>query len=95
MGDFFLLDLERRIEPIVLHFVNAPEALGARRLAGRGALRRELPRLVPRLALAGLGRGARGAGVAADPAAADPRQARLRRAPRFIYRRRRHLLIFS
>ncbi len=25
MGDFFLLDLERRFEPIVLHFVNAPK----------------------------------------------------------------------
>ena len=25
MGDFFLLDLERPIEPIVLHFVNAPK----------------------------------------------------------------------
>jgi lipopolysaccharide biosynthesis glycosyltransferase len=25
MGDFFLLDLERAIEPIVLHFVNAPK----------------------------------------------------------------------
>ncbi len=25
MGDFFLLDLERRIDPIVLHFVNAPK----------------------------------------------------------------------
>ena len=25
MGDFFLLDLERTIEPIVLHFVNAPK----------------------------------------------------------------------
>ena len=25
MGDFFLTDLERRIEPIVLHFVNAPK----------------------------------------------------------------------
>ena len=25
MGDFFLLDLERGIEPIVLHFVNAPK----------------------------------------------------------------------
>jgi lipopolysaccharide biosynthesis glycosyltransferase len=25
MGDFFLLDLERRLEPIVLHFVNAPK----------------------------------------------------------------------
>jgi lipopolysaccharide biosynthesis glycosyltransferase len=25
MGDFFLIDLERRIEPIVLHFVNAPK----------------------------------------------------------------------
>jgi len=25
MGDFFLLDLERRVEPIVLHFVNAPK----------------------------------------------------------------------
>ena len=25
MGDFFLLDLERLIEPIVLHFVNAPK----------------------------------------------------------------------
>ena len=25
MGDFFLLDLERRIEPIALHFVNAPK----------------------------------------------------------------------
>ncbi len=31
MGDFFLVDLETRIEPIVLHFVNAPKpwALGA------------------------------------------------------------------
>ena len=25
MGDFFLIDLERQIEPIVLHFVNAPK----------------------------------------------------------------------
>ncbi len=25
MGDFFLLDVERRLEPIVLHFVNAPK----------------------------------------------------------------------
>ena len=25
MGDFFLLDLERRLEPMVLHFVNAPK----------------------------------------------------------------------
>jgi lipopolysaccharide biosynthesis glycosyltransferase len=25
MGDFFLLDLEQRLEPIVLHFVNAPK----------------------------------------------------------------------
>ena len=25
MGDFFLLDLERQLEPIVLHFVNAPK----------------------------------------------------------------------
>jgi lipopolysaccharide biosynthesis glycosyltransferase len=25
MGDFFLIDLERRVEPIVLHFVNAPK----------------------------------------------------------------------
>jgi lipopolysaccharide biosynthesis glycosyltransferase len=25
MGDFFLIDLERRMEPIVLHFVNAPK----------------------------------------------------------------------
>jgi lipopolysaccharide biosynthesis glycosyltransferase len=25
MGDFFLLDLERRLEPAVLHFVNAPK----------------------------------------------------------------------
>ena len=25
MGDFFLLDLERRLAPIVLHFVNAPK----------------------------------------------------------------------
>ena len=25
MGDFFLLDLDRRLEPIVLHFVNAPK----------------------------------------------------------------------
>src|SRR5208282_6063623 len=25
MGDFFMLDLERKLEPIVLHFVNAPK----------------------------------------------------------------------
>jgi lipopolysaccharide biosynthesis glycosyltransferase len=25
MGDFFLIDLERQLEPIVLHFVNAPK----------------------------------------------------------------------
>ncbi len=25
MGDFFLLDLERRVDPLVLHFVNAPK----------------------------------------------------------------------
>jgi lipopolysaccharide biosynthesis glycosyltransferase len=25
MGDFFLLDLERWLEPMVLHFVNAPK----------------------------------------------------------------------
>ena len=39
MGDFFLLDLERRLEPIVLHFVNAPKPweLGSWRGEGRFA----------------------------------------------------------
>jgi lipopolysaccharide biosynthesis glycosyltransferase len=39
MGDFFLLDLERRLEPIVLHFVNAPKPweLGAWRGEARFA----------------------------------------------------------
>ena len=46
MGDFFLLDLERRIEPIVLHFVNAPKPWESRRVARRSPIRRELPRLV-------------------------------------------------
>ena len=63
MGDFFLLDLERRIDPIVLHFVNAAEAVDSSTPGGRGALRGSLPRLVPRLALAGLGRCARAAGT--------------------------------
>jgi lipopolysaccharide biosynthesis glycosyltransferase len=39
MGDFFLLDLERQLEPIVLHFVNAPKPweLGSWRGEGRFA----------------------------------------------------------
>jgi lipopolysaccharide biosynthesis glycosyltransferase len=39
MGDFFLLDLERRLDPIVLHFVNAPKPweLGAWRGEARFA----------------------------------------------------------
>lgn len=39
MGDFFLLDLEKGIQPIVLHFVNAPKpwALGAWRGEARFA----------------------------------------------------------
>ena len=69
MGDFFLLDLERRIEPIVLHFVNSPKPWELA-VAGRSAFRRRLPRLVRRIALARLGEDARSAGVAPDPAAA-------------------------
>ena len=41
MGDFFLLDLERRIEPIVLHFVNAPKPW---ELTGFGAAKRGSPK---------------------------------------------------
>jgi lipopolysaccharide biosynthesis glycosyltransferase len=39
MGDFFLLDLERRIEPIVLHLVNAPKHWELRLMAGRSEVR--------------------------------------------------------
>ena len=75
MGDFFLLDLERRLEPLVLHFVNAPKPWEIRQLAGRRAFRRGLSRLVRRLALAGMGEGAGDAAVAADPPAAHAPQA--------------------
>ena len=53
MGDFFLLDLERSLEPIVLHFVNAPKPWELELLAGRGEVRRKLSRLVRRVAVAG------------------------------------------
>ncbi len=86
MGDFFLLDLERRIEPIVLHFVNAPKPWKLDAWKGEARFAENYRDWFARLALAGLGEGARGAGVAAVPAAAHPCQARLRQAPRFIYR---------
>ena len=80
MGDFFLLDLERRLEPIVLHFVNAPKPWELELLAGRSEVRRKLSRLVRRVALAGSGEGARHAAMAADPAAAHACETGVRRA---------------
>jgi lipopolysaccharide biosynthesis glycosyltransferase len=38
MGDFFLIDLERRLEPIVLHFVNAPKPWELARWRGEARL---------------------------------------------------------
>ena len=73
MGDFFLLDLEAAIAPIVLHFVNRPKPWEYARLARRGALRRSLPKLVRRFALAGL--------VGARPGRARAQAAPDRRAP--------------
>jgi lipopolysaccharide biosynthesis glycosyltransferase len=34
MGDFFLLDMEKRIDPIVLHFVNDPKPWNLQRWRG-------------------------------------------------------------
>ncbi len=85
MGDFFLLDLERNDRADRAAFRQRAEAVGVRRLARRSPFRRELPRLVRRLSLARVGRSAGGAGMAADPAAADARQARLRCAPVSIF----------
>ena len=86
MGDFFLLDLERRIEPIVLHFVNAPKPWELELWRGEARFARELPRLVRKFALAGAGPGAVGAAVAAEPAAAHSRASRLRQAPVGVHR---------
>ena len=86
MGDFFLLDLERRIEPIVLHFVNAPKPWELKLWRGEARFARELPRLVLELALAGAGPGAAGAALAAEPAAAHPRAPGLRQAPVAVHR---------
>ena len=44
MGDFFLLDLERQLEPIVLHFVNAPKPW---ELDSGGARRGSLKTIAP------------------------------------------------
>ena len=71
MGDFFLLDLERRLEPIVLHFVNAPKPWELGSWRGEARFARRLSRLVRRVPLAGAGAGAGRAAMAADPAAAD------------------------
>ena len=70
MGDFFLLDLERRLEPIVLHFVNAPKPWELGLWRGEAEVRGSLSGLVRHVALAGLGAFARRAAMAADPAAA-------------------------
>ena len=80
MGDFFLLDLEHRLEPIVLHFVNAPKPWELASWRGEATVRRGLSRLVCRVALAGLGAVARHAAMAADPAAAHARETGVRRA---------------
>ena len=74
MGDFFLVDLERfLIEPIVLHFVNAPKPWEF----VSGGARRGSPATIATSFLSspwpGSGRGAAGAALAAEPAAADPR----------------------
>ena len=54
MGDFFLLDLEREIEPIVLHFVNSPKPWELASWRGEARFAAELPKLVRALAVAGV-----------------------------------------
>ena len=85
MGDFFLLDLERRIEPIVLHFVNAPKPWELADWRGEARFAENYRDWFAASPWPELGEGAGGAVVAADPAAADPTQARLRPAPRHYF----------
>ena len=79
MGDFFLLALERKIAPIVLHFVNAPKPWELNGVEGRGALRGRLPRLVQDLPVAGLGARAGRPALATRAAAPDAAAKGLRR----------------
>ena len=58
MGDFFLLDLERRLEPIVLHFVNAPKPWELGSWRGEARFAEAYRDLVRRVPLAGTGAGA-------------------------------------
>ncbi len=80
MGDFFLLDLERSARADRAAFRQRAEALGARLVARRSEVRRELSRLVRRVALAGPGAITRHAAMAADPAAAHATETGVRKA---------------
>ena len=73
MGDFFLLDLERRTRADRAAFRQRAEALGAWLMAGRSAVRGGLSRLVRCIALARLGAVARHGAMAAN----DGRRSRL------------------
>ena len=70
MGDFFLLDLERRLEPIVLHFVNAPKPWELGLWRGEARFADNYRAWFAVVALAGPREVARCAAMAADPAAA-------------------------
>ena len=65
---------------MVLHFVNAPKPWELSFLEGGSAVRRDLSRLVRRLAMAGFGEGAVQPAMATHAAAAHSRETRVRQA---------------
>ena len=80
MGDFFLLDLERWLEPMVLHFVNAPKPWELDAWRGEARFAENYRAWFAALAVAGFGEDASHATMAADPTAAHSRKTGVRPA---------------
>ena len=80
MGDFFLLDLERRLEPIVLHFVNAPKPWELGSWRGEARFAEAYRAWFAASPWPDLAQSPATAAMAADPAAAHASETRFRRA---------------
>ena len=80
MGDFFLLDLERRLEPIVLHFVNAPKPWELGSWRGEARFAEDYRAWFAASPWPDLATSPASAAMAADPAAAHAAETGVRRA---------------
>ena len=81
MGDFFLLDLERRLEPMVLHFVNAPKPWELGSWKGEARFAETYRDWFAASPWPDLARAPAEAAVAADPPAADAAEKGFRQTP--------------